>query len=59
MRGICVLCGSKSGRNEAYSQAAESMGRLIAVRGCRLIDCDSVHVPLNGKANLCGVGVAL
>ncbi len=34
---ICVYCGSSPGGDEAYMQAATTLGRTIAERGARLI----------------------
>jgi uncharacterized protein (TIGR00730 family) len=34
---ICVFCGSKTGRGEAYRGAAEHVGRLIGERGHSLV----------------------
>lgn len=34
---ICVYCGARSGRREAYTKAAEDFGRLIAEEGWRLV----------------------
>lgn len=34
---ICVFCGSKSGNNELYSNAAREMGRTLAGRSIELI----------------------
>lgn len=37
IRSICVYCGSQPGRDEAYIQAAENLGRAIAEHGLRLV----------------------
>lgn len=37
IRSICVYCGSQPGRDEAYIQAAENLGRSIAEHGLRLV----------------------
>ena len=34
---ICVFCGSSSGRDEAFAEAARETGRLIAAHGCSLV----------------------
>ena len=34
---ICIFCGSKSGRNPAYQQAAIQLGSLIAEKGYELV----------------------
>jgi uncharacterized protein (TIGR00730 family) len=36
-RRICVFCGSNSGTNSAYHDAAVAMGRLLAERGIELV----------------------
>ena len=36
-RRICVFCGSNSGTNPAYRDAAVAMGRLLASRGIELV----------------------
>jgi uncharacterized protein (TIGR00730 family) len=37
MQSICVFCGSNSGANPLYAEAAHNLGRLIAARGLRLV----------------------
>ncbi|WP_138512166.1 LOG family protein [Maricaulis alexandrii] len=37
MKSICVYCGSNSGRSPAFTMAAESLGRLLAERGVKLV----------------------
>lgn len=37
LRRICIFCGSSSGRRSVYAQAAQSVGRLLAVRGIELV----------------------
>ena len=37
MQSICVFCGSNSGANPLYAEAARNLGRLIAARGLRLV----------------------
>jgi uncharacterized protein (TIGR00730 family) len=37
LSSICVFCGSQSGRNPAYSEAARVMGGELASRGIRLV----------------------
>jgi uncharacterized protein (TIGR00730 family) len=37
MRRICVFCGSASGVNPAYAEAARSLGREIVARGMSLV----------------------
>src|SRR5512142_1896151 len=37
MRRICVFCGSSSGRNPAYLEAARATGRALAARGTGLV----------------------
>lgn len=34
---ICLFCGSKTGNDPAYREAAERLGRTIAERGVRLV----------------------
>jgi uncharacterized protein (TIGR00730 family) len=36
-RSICVYCGSRSGRSDAYARAAAEFGRAIAAEGWRLV----------------------
>jgi len=37
MKRICVFCGSSAGRNPAYRDAAEALGRLLAREGIGLV----------------------
>lgn len=37
MRRVCVFCGSRPGRREAYRLAAAEVGRLLAHRGMELV----------------------
>ena len=37
LRNVCVYCGSGSGQNPAYRQAAEAFGRGLAAAGVRLV----------------------
>lgn len=37
LRSVCVYCGSSDGASPAFRAAAESVGRLLATRGLRLI----------------------
>jgi uncharacterized protein (TIGR00730 family) len=37
IHALCVFCGSSSGRNPVYKQAAERLGELLAKRGISLI----------------------
>jgi uncharacterized protein (TIGR00730 family) len=37
LRSLCVFCGSQSGSDPGYTQAARGVGRLLAVRGIRLV----------------------
>lgn len=37
LRAICVFCGSSSGANPAYAQAAQALGQLLAERGITLV----------------------
>ncbi len=37
MKSICVFCGSNSGRQEAYSKAASSIGRTLVDRDIKLV----------------------
>ena len=37
MQSICVFCGSNTGANPAYAEAARDLGRRIARRGLRLV----------------------
>ena len=35
--GICVYCGSSDGADPAFGEAAEALGRAIAIMGARLV----------------------
>jgi hypothetical protein len=37
LRSVCVFCGSSEGASPTYRTAAESVGRLLATRGLRLV----------------------
>ncbi|GGY52782.1 LOG family protein [Parvularcula lutaonensis] len=37
LRSICVYCGSRFGRDDAYAEAAEAVGKTIAGAGLRLV----------------------
>jgi uncharacterized protein (TIGR00730 family) len=37
MNSVCVFCGSSSGRNPVYQQAAHATGRALALEGLRLV----------------------
>lgn len=37
MDRVCVYCGSREGRNPAYGEAAEALGRTLAERGLGLV----------------------
>jgi uncharacterized protein (TIGR00730 family) len=37
LRSVCVFCGSRSGINPSYAQAAKDLGTAIAVNGWRLV----------------------
>ena len=37
LRSVCVFCGSRSGSDPAYAEAARATGRLIAQAGWRLV----------------------
>ncbi len=37
MKSICVFCGSSIGGDDAYREAAATLGRLLAERGIRLV----------------------
>jgi uncharacterized protein (TIGR00730 family) len=37
LRSLCVFCGSQSGSDPGYTHAARGVGRLLAVRGIRLV----------------------
>jgi uncharacterized protein (TIGR00730 family) len=37
IRSICVFCGSRHGRDPAYTEAARRLGGLMAERGIRLV----------------------
>ena len=37
LHSICVFCGSSSGNDETYAEAAREVGRLIAAHGCTLV----------------------
>jgi uncharacterized protein (TIGR00730 family) len=47
LRRICVFCGSNSGARPAYSQAAQTVGRLLCQRGIELV-YGGGHVGLMG-----------
>ena len=47
MRRLCVFCGSSVGTNQAYTDAAEAMGALLAKRGIGLV-YGGGHVGLMG-----------
>lgn len=47
MRRLCVFCGSSVGTNQAYTDAAEAMGTLLARRGIGLV-YGGGHVGLMG-----------
>lgn len=37
MRSVCVFCGSAFGSRQAYTDAAAELGRMVALRGIRLV----------------------
>ena len=37
MKSVCVFCGSSSGNDEVYSQAARALGKAIADRSITLV----------------------
>lgn len=37
MKRICVMCGSSEGRDAAYVQAAQALGRALAARGIGIV----------------------
>lgn len=37
MKSICVFCGSSLGNNPVYSEAAQELGRLLALQGIGLV----------------------
>ncbi|SFS07245.1 hypothetical protein SAMN05444714_0917 [Yoonia litorea] len=37
LRSVCVYCGSRDGRDEAYAQAAEDVGKMLADNAWRLV----------------------
>ncbi|MHC4846183.1 MAG: LOG family protein, partial [Planctomycetota bacterium] len=37
IRSLCVFCGSNTGANKVYKAAAQSLGRMLVRRGCRLV----------------------
>ncbi|MGL4239342.1 TIGR00730 family Rossman fold protein [Tabrizicola sp.] len=37
LRSVCVFCGSRSGRNPAYTGTAQAAGQMIARNGWRLV----------------------
>lgn len=37
MKTLCVFCGSNTGRNPAYRQAAQQLGRLLAERNIEVV----------------------
>src|SRR6202795_3253496 len=47
LRRICVFCGSNAGARPAYSQAAQTVGRLLCRRGIELV-YGGGHVGLMG-----------
>ncbi len=47
MKSICVFCGSRSGNNSAYTEAAEALGRTLAQNGITLV-YGGGHVGLMG-----------
>jgi uncharacterized protein (TIGR00730 family) len=47
MKRLCVFCGSSVGNNQAYTDAAEAMGTLLAKRGIGLV-YGGGHVGLMG-----------
>ena len=47
MRSLCVFCGSSSGAQSAYADAARAMGRTLAERSIRLV-YGGGHVGLMG-----------
>lgn len=47
MKSICVFCGSRSGNNPAYTEAAEALGRTLARNGITLV-YGGGHVGLMG-----------
>jgi uncharacterized protein (TIGR00730 family) len=47
LRRICVFCGSSAGARPAYSQAAQTVGRLLCRRGIELV-YGGGHVGLMG-----------
>ncbi|HCS69440.1 MAG TPA: TIGR00730 family Rossman fold protein, partial [Rhodospirillaceae bacterium] len=44
---ICVFCGSRTGSDPAYENAARTLGRLMAEKGIRLV-YGGGHVGLMG-----------
>ena len=36
-RSICVFCGARPGLNPAHTEAAQAVGRMLAVNGWRLV----------------------
>lgn len=37
LTSLCVFCGSSTGHNEVYAQAARSLGKELAYRGITLV----------------------
>jgi predicted Rossmann-fold nucleotide-binding protein len=37
LRSICVYCGSGSGQNPAYAEAARDLGRILAAENIGLV----------------------
>ncbi len=37
IRSVCVLCGSRAGKDPGYAEAAARLGHIIAERGVRLV----------------------
>ncbi|HMF16866.1 MAG TPA: TIGR00730 family Rossman fold protein [Gemmataceae bacterium] len=47
MKRVCVFCGSSRGANPAYSEAARTLGQLLAQRGLELV-FGAGHIGLMG-----------
>ena len=47
MPRIAVFCGSRAGNDPAYAEAAATLGRALAGRGCELV-YGGAHVGLMG-----------
>src|SRR5262245_65311520 len=37
LQRVCVFCGSKTGRDQVYREAAEQLGSILVARGLELV----------------------